>query len=348
MPIKIADPLKPYSQNPGISFLLPGSYLRAQIFPALINIDDLSGSIPQRIAEIPLNIKGPLSNFIAMQDLDRGHLRVWGDSLDGFVRYRIQSAKCGTRFAIIAEKKLEDLKHEIGDFNADELFSVKAPFERLSLGSHKSLDWTMMMRRKDFTEIFPIWLRLSQIIPSKFEEAKGGTTALLGACLRAINSNKPETILPQFLSLFLAGFAAGLSPHLEDEDHYGIELPEMMGGSPLTLLHQGGRLIRQLFLFQEAQSISILPHLPPEFHSGRLIHADCGPLGSIDIEWSKKSLRRVYFSAKQTGSISFIFPKWVKRFRFRDSIAYRGRVLSAEKAIDLVEGQNYWFDNFEH
>lgn len=370
MRIIIADRFRPYSHLPGTYFLLPGTSLRFQIFPTFFRVHDLSIATPQLIAELQLGIQGPVQDFTVQQDLEKACLWIWGNSSSGYFRFCIKSQT--DHFTLQATKckgKIECCL-ALGTFYGKDPSTCQPLFEnsylqiatpqefpikissrtnsRLSLGCNKSQDSEMIMRRMDPKEIFPIWLKLGQLIPRFDTYLEEGTIHLLNSCQQAILSCDKDQILPLFHQLLLTGFEGGLSPRLTDSSHQGIFLPLVTCKelSPLILLSKGAELIRQLFVQHHPDSkIHILPALPHDFHSGRLLHEEC-MLGLLDLEWSKKTVRRMIFNALQSGTVAFVFPKSVQNYRLRNEERDHGIVLQVGTTLEVKAGKSYLFDHF--
>ena len=378
MRIEIAERLRPFSHLPGTSFVLPGSLLSIEIFPALIRVNDLSAALPISLADIAMDIQGPVNNFTALQDLENGSLRVWGKSITGFFRYSIKALEGDEGIVISLEKtpeqgvmfscrgKWKTAKKTSATPGEKVFFAEKAlsdgcgksghleSTERLSLGSHKLQDWEFVRRRLSFIEIFPIWYRLGQIVKLPVSNKLAGTALLLNDCRQAIEANTPEMILPKFRHLFLAGFEGGLSPRLMDTSFQGIKyqendlsIPPLTQSSAIILLSEGAKLIRSIFVKESDQTIHVLPAIPPEFHCGRLLNVKCGKQGLLTLEWTKKSLRCMTFSALENQKIVFTFSNHEKVCRLRSSYQDKGLAYIPGSQIDIVGGQNYWFDNFQ-
>lgn len=375
MKIKIAERLKPISHLPGTYFVLPGSTYRIQFFPGCMKVDDLSTTVPQPLASVVFDVAGPVREFTVEQDLERGVIHVWAMTLSGFMRYHVAALENTSGIAISFEKipkqgikctcdgvwKLNHsgiiqsgvkLNLSPQAFDDDTPLAKYRPMkiDRLSLGNHKGQDWELMRRRRDFAEIFPIWHRLGQLIPSQKECSEIGVLNLLNECRQAMRSNAPEKILPHFERLFLAGFEGALSPRLRDYDFQGIGIPDFSAeakSSPLELLTRGSELIRQLFVQYDDSTVHLLPALPTEFHCGRFLDVNCGNIGSLSMEWTKKATRSVNFTASRSQTFSFIFSLGEKRCRLRKNSKDRGVVYSVGTPIEIINGQNYWFDNFE-
>lgn len=160
--------------------------------------------------------------------------------------------------------------------------------ERLFLGCTKKMEWEMMKRRCDMCEIFPLWFQLGQM------EAKG-SFSLLDECAQ-------KRDVASFTKLFRVGFGSMMVPRRKDEDFLGLCEDEVQG-DPAILLSEGFRIIRSLFL----DGNQVLPHLPPEFPSGKLLTE------TIDLEWTKKQIRRVFVRSKTEPKLQF--PKKIKRYR---------------------------------
>lgn len=342
MQITIADRLKPFSHLPGTYFILPRTFLRAQIFPTLIRIDDLSGEIPKCVDEMTLDFQGPFEDFTIQQDLEKGCLRVWGMTAKGFMRYRL--AASGASYKLTMEKSPE-LNKSVSE-QPQEVKGV-LNLERLSLGANKSQDWTMLVRRRNLAEIFPLWHRLGQLTSAIENASVSREKTLFEECRLAIGDGARDRLLAPFINLFLAGFEGGLSPRLQDQDFQGFGIPVISSSTPLALLTKGAELIRSLFVQCDAHLFSILPALPSEFHSGRMTNVHCEGYGKVDLEWSKKKIRRMVFHSETSSSLNIDFQKEIKSFRLRMGNHDRGQRYSVQIPITFQAGQIYWFDNFE-
>lgn len=335
MQIRIAQRLKPFSHIPGTYFVLPGATLRFQIFPTLIRIHDLAAD--KAVKEISLNVHGPVKNFTVMQDLERGCITVWGHTQIGYMFYHI-TAK-GNSFALHIKKQPSEpiLDDKTENFQAAPLPKMA----RLSLGSHTAQDWSRM---DTMEEILPIWHRLGQLTPG---QRYSPSNDLLAVCQKAIVQKDLNAIVPVFHNLFIAGFDPGLSPRLSDTQHQGFPLSPVVGASSLPLLTEGARLIESLFISQNGQQLAILPALPTEFHFGRMIGISLGDKGILDMEWSKKVIRRMMLIAAADSQMECLFQNGLKRFRLRNSEEDPGVVIPCGGTISVLAGSRYIFDCFE-
>src|SRR5579872_2254383 len=165
MHIEIAERLHPFSHLPGTRCLLPKSNWQLHIFPTLVCLKDKDE------LKIILDLVGPVKNFTVEQDLEKGHVSVFGKTAEGFLRYRLmQSEKAveihfeklpnGTMHIDLPSGKILVKENQIQRICASLPCALDVPPENLSLGMHRSQDWEMVSRRGDLREILPIWFRL--------------------------------------------------------------------------------------------------------------------------------------------------------------------------------------------
>jgi len=295
MRIQITNKFRPFSHKPGIRCLIPYTTWEAQVFPTKIFLRDLKCGKTKEIDIEPLARK-----FTVMLDLEKGKLLLSGKELP-----------------------LEFL----------EKHSLPSKGARLFMGCNKKQDFEMVQRRGDMTEIFPLWYRLSQLIPEVVLPSKAvGTMNLL-----------EEGCLDLF---FRAGFQGMFCPRFKDENYLGL-IPDFdppKNLCPIGLIHEGARQIEDLFFQVEKNAWHFLPNLPKEFHAGRFIRLETPEGDELDIEWSKKQLKKVIIRPKTTREIKLSLKKGLKTFRIRKSLRQRGE--SARGAVSLSSGQTLYLDRF--
>lgn len=301
MKITISERLRPFCHLPGTSCVIPWSSWKVQAFPTLLKFENL---ITGEKKEDKLPWKGPVLDFTIELDLEKGVVWVFGHTLDGYRRHKIEMPEIPV-----------------------------AALERLSLGMHKTLDWELVKRRRDLKEILPVWFRLGQMVPEAGK--KVGAAALLK------EYGKME-VCEAYLKMFLAGFEGILTPRLSDPDHQGIIAEGNFSESPLVLLREGARLIRSLFFTESKESWSFLPCLPPEFHAGRLLDLQTELGDKIDLEWSKKLLKRVIITPAVSREIFIHLQKPLQSFR-----AEKGERQTIERSLKLEAGKRIYLDRFE-
>lgn len=320
MKIRIAERLRPFSHRPGTRLILPRSDHVLTLYPTLFKVNDRS---------IPLELSGPVKEFTVQLDLEKGCVWVWGFYREGYRRFCLWSESGEFRMAGTRG----------GDQAAAPLFHSK-PFERLSLGSHKKQDWCLVKRRGDLKEIVPHWMRLAQLIPQVQPHQEGA----LGFMLQ-IQKNKP-TLHDEIWQLYDVGFDGIFHPRLEDEDHLGISLPPVSRQcSPLALIAEGAKFLRSLFI-ESGSQISILPCLPSAFHCGRMVSIDLGTAGLLDMEWSKKMIKRMVFYSAVDQEQTFLFQKEIKNFRLKRGSEKGEKIISTGSALSFAKDCTYYFDRF--
>lgn len=300
---KIADRFRPFSHLPGTQFPLPFSTLGVQVFPAALVV------LPES-RWIPLKIEGPVLQFTATLDLEKGVITVLGQSQRGYFRYSLFSKNGAVYF-------FQDKGEALFEQLAKEL-PPPPSLERISFGSSKKLDWELVKRRRDLKEILPVWFRLGQMIPP--QEFKQEPSLLQSG---------------DFETLFHAGFSGIFYPESTDITHSGLLLPPIgKGENPFVSLSEGYKKIRS-WLIQEGESCAILPQAP--YPQGRAAYLKTA-FGSVDFEWTKGRLRKVWIDCQKDSS--FTFPKSLKSCRLK------GNRLDLKKPLVLTQGK-YFLDRFE-
>lgn len=292
-----------------------------QAFPALFRFRNL---ITGESQELSLNTKGPILDFTVELDLEKGGVHIFGHAAQGYQRFSIAMEEGGIR--IVSEKG----KNKV--VLPAQAIPMHPSTERLALGNHKALDWELVKRRRDLSEIFPVWFRLGQMVPE--------TPAPQGGAAVFLKPYDKLEVVPGYLKMFLSGFEGILVPRAADDDFQGI-VETAMKGCPLGLLTQGSKFIRALF-FQEVQGgFSFLPCLPPQFHAGRLLCLTTSFSDTLDFEWSKKLLRRVVLRPGTTREVHLHFQKAIKSFR------RNGKRVSVDVPLQLEARKAVFLDRFE-
>jgi hypothetical protein len=313
MTIKIAQRYKPFSHRPGTAALLPGSSLVVRAYPTRLEIFSLSGEL---LVERSWPLEGPVAEFTVEQDLEKGHLRVWGSAENGYYRYRLHATEDGVQ--LVSEKG--QISSEIVLGMSTTCYSLP-PLERISFGDHHKQEWEGVKRRFTLSEFLPFWFHLGQQLPEK-------------------QGDLPNLSANQLPALFLSRFQGLLVPTFKDYNYEGIDFQVDEDLCPLLLLTEGSRLIRSLLLMGSSETFSLLSGLPQQLHAGRAVgmHMEWG---SLDMEWRSRRLRRVILRATEKCSLQLTVPKEIKRFRCR------GRFIAAGQKIELMKGEEVECDRFE-
>ena len=106
-------------------------------------------------------------------------------------------------------------------------------------------------------------------------------------------------------------------------------------------MHELGLRIRKLLICDSEMSIVLAnPHFP----FGRCLDLSLSHVGSIDLEWSKHSLRKVILRTKASGKLRLQTP--YRSFRLRASLREKGKVHSRD-LIEVEENHIYYLDRFQ-
>jgi len=361
MNITIAHRMRPFSHKMGSVFLLPNSHFKVELFPTLLRFTDLENRIEP--IEIRLLIRGPIQSFTAELDLEAGSICVFGRALDGYIRYSLFYK--ASELVLLCEKNPSVLqlqyKTTLSQLKPKQTLAIPVPFflkespglqERLHLGVHKAQDWELMQRRFNLQELLPFWLALAQwVSPIAYEDRDQGMFSLIHKCQTAIEKKEKLQVISCFKNVFLAAFEGVFVPRLFDNDYQGILDIRESTFPVVALLLQSAKLLRRLFFLEEEHLFSILPCVPPELYCGRFIQLQTTKLDRVDIEWSKKRLRRMFIQASSTRPIICQLPKGISSCRLRVHRKDQGQKLQVTKEgilqIPSLTHLKAWLDCFE-
>ena len=308
MKIAIAEKLRPFSHLPGAQCLLPGTSCLVQAFPSLLRVGQI---------EIPLGIEGPVENFTVQQDLEKNCVGVFGKKL----RVKIQATPQGVEVGIGKNREF---------FPEKSLFFLPPAWERLSFGSHKAQDVDLMWRRFDLREILPILYGLGQKIPPL--------------------PQRPHLLLekthdlPSWERFCKASLHSLFVPRLLDDQHQGLGLDARGEGNPAYLLREAAMHLRSFFFRQEGNRLELLPS--PLFAAGRMVDVQVAGVGSLDLEWTKQTLRRVHLRASQTGEVALCLPPTIHAFLCKMRSQDKGTKHLVAEPFCIERGKTYFLDRF--
>jgi len=369
MKITIAQRLHPFSHTAGTKFLLPKSTFCVQVFPTRLNFSDLEGKIEPFC--LSFAFQGPIQEFTAELDLEHALLRIFGKTLQGYMRYLIYAAEGGIWIEVEKAPKegvtysrcntsLPFATGEKRQLCACPVYKVegRAQEERLSLGMHKLQDWDLLRRRLDLKEIFPHLLRLAAWMPpldlTDSADKAEGNYALLAVCRERIAQRQKQTMPQAFENLLLAATEGVLVPRLRDTEYQGIvaePADPAASISPLPLLLGAARCIRSLFYQESKEEIALLPCLPIPFHCGRMTNIQTRERHSISLEWTKKCLRRVSIQPSAADEIVLKLPKGIKHFRLtqgRKMVKTMHVDAESKAVLPLDKDKTLYLDRFEY
>lgn len=326
--------MRPFSHQAGTCCLIPHTCWEARIYPTKIFFRNL---IDNRREELNLPLKGPMKRFTVVLDLEKECIEIFGISLQGYFQYKLLIEN--DQLILRHKKKGEHFLPFIS------IYKQELNKERLFLGIHKKQDWDLVCRRKMMEEIFPFWIRLSQIIPKvTAPEKPWGNFALLEKGI------EKKDVVDHFSLIFQTTFQGILSPRIKDENYLGVLPEETIPStiSPIGLIHEGARKIRRLFFQEDGDKIFILPGLPPEFHSGSFVAIQTSLGDHFDLEWSKKEIKKICIFPKKTRFLTLCLQKKIHSFRLKKTLKGKGERYKSTDNIEIQQDIPLYLDRFEH
>lgn len=358
--MKIAARYRPFSHRPGCACLIPTTSCLVKIYPTAFVLQDSLGIEIKYI----WSLTGPVKNFTMIQDLENQSLVVYGFAKEGYFSYRLfceggaiilqleRGPLSGITLVTELETKQLQLKEKIALSRSFQSVSCRK-LEKLSFGSHKAQDWDCIQRRNNPIEYLPFWFALGQQVPFETRALDKGNYELLTTCQKLLQSEDKEGALDALHKLFAVGFQDLLIPKLYDSEHLGIgNSPKNQDSEmPLPILSEGYHLIRQMVFRQKGNTVYILPHLSASFHAGRCLHLRVenseGKLSAlVDLEWSKKLIKKVKITSFEKQTLQFCFQKPLKRFRLKHPLHQIGKEYGCDESLEIHQGV-YLLDCFK-
>lgn len=267
-------------------------------------------AFPAKINDEVLTVRGPMKEWTVYQNLEQGNIQIRGIDQNGYFTK---------------------------DFGGKQLSSKP----KLTFGVHKAQQMERICERAAPEEFLPFWFALGQYYPAADLKSLGDS--LLGDL---ITTDKLH-LYQAWKNLFHAGFEGWLIPRLKDEGHHGFSKDPVAGGDPHILLSAGALLIRDMLVrTPDANTVQILPKLPPELHCGRLLDLDIPGVGTLSIEWSKKEIKKMILMPSCTKELVIQHSKKIESFRL-SSINGTSRQ-TIEKPLKIEKDQVIFFDQFHH
>lgn len=343
--IDIEEKYCPFSHRPGTPLLLPHSGWKVVAYPARLLFQKVE---EEEMRALTLRIPPPIHQFTALQDLERGGVRVWGRGGSGYFCYRILPALEGITLTLeridegLLLCDLEGRSYALTKGESLHLPASASPLftpnrERLYLGSSKKQDWCLIRRRLSLAEILPLWFEMGKGLPSSDQES----SSPLEECWGLASRKQRAFIGPALLQLFQSSFEGGLVPRLFDSDYMGYvgkAKEEASLRSPLFLLGEGARLIRSLFIkWEEEGRLALLPCLPKELLAGRLIHSAVSPTLCVALRFAKGRPFAAQLRVLKSQQLQLSFGPSLASFRFREGARSMGKRCAVEDPLCLEE-----------
>lgn len=362
MKIKIVKKEIPFSRMPVVFTTLPKTTFGVKVFHGKLEFLNLENNANEICLEIFFDFSGPINNFHVSLNAIKGLIQVLGFSKEGFFRYELFLKE--DKICLFFDKapnvticmKTDGGEKEIllqNKLNIILPLSVKEKgkdlLERLSLGEHKAQDVDLIERRGDLKEILPIWFAIGQTVPALLKPLElEGVLSLFQKADEQIKKKEKIDLKDSLLNVYRTGFKSLFFPLLLDERHQGIlKRNAAVSGatSPLLVLSMGHLAIRSMFFQREKNTLSILPCLLPSLHSGRIINLFSDPL-TIDMEWSKKILKKMIIRTRESTKINLQLQQGIKSFRLRTKLNEKGVYLNPVDFIEIEPNVNYLLDCF--
>ncbi len=357
--LSIGNRLRPFSHQPGTCCVLPRSSCKATVFPTRCEVATLD---EKKRYTLDFALQGPIEDFTVMLDLEKDALFVHGKASLGFFCYRLQASEEG--ISLVLERAQAPLQVSLDGGNFSLLDKKKSLFltihthyrpleapssqEILSFGNHQSQEWEVVIRRRQLSQLLPLWFALGSKTPDIDNAHLVGTLSFLERLQTLQDTGNPESLGDLFILALSTAFETLLFPKVKDDLHLGLALPE--GDVPqeaaLLLLSRGAKLIKSLLVKESPGMLTPLPCLPQQLHCGRYLNVACQGF-ILDMEWTKKTLRLMRLRPEHDLSLTLDLPASLRSFRLRGEGRDRGTRMKSTSPLALQAGKTYFVDRFE-
>lgn len=276
---------------------------------------EVISAYPAKVNEEILPVEGPVKEWTFFQNLERGKIEIRGMAKNGFFSRQIEGTS--------------RLSHA-----------------KLSFGVHKAQEMEKIQQRCSPEEFLPFWFALGQYYTDRLVLSPEETLPLGESLLNGLQTCERTSLYDQWRQVFQAGFDGWMIPRLVDGGFHGFPLPPVTGDDPFLLLTAGVALICRMFVTANGEMVSILPHLPPEFHCGKLVDLTLPGIGVISLEWSKKEIKKMILHPHTTGEFSLVFPKRTQSYRMTSRHGTSRQTI--KNSLKLEKDNCIIFDQFQH
>lgn len=363
MQIKIKQKFNPISHRIGTKFLIVNSSYIVQIFPGLLHFKDLNSD---KNFKIFLDFEGPVKDFTIIQNLQNGSIKVFFHTKKGYLSFKIytkehsiENLKQKTNPIIFFERlPLDEITITLGDKTKKikpkttidlpiDISYIKEPEEIVFLGIHKKQDLDQIHTRENLLEILPFLFLYSQFFKDIQTKKCLRNKCIVRELSETILNKKRVEIEERFLKVFKAHFSNAFIPRVNDDDFQNIiERVDEKNAYPLHILRKLFYIIKSMLVEQKLDEIAILPSLPISFHSGKAMHITL-PVGSFDLEWSKKLIKKIIFRPKKDVKLKLHFQSKIKTFRLRITLKEKGKFFKNKDEISFEKDKIYYLDKFQ-
>lgn len=339
-----------FSSKPGVKVALPGSEFIIQAFPTALRVFLCRSDGFELVRELFFLKLGVPQDWRVVLDSMRRIVCIEGRGANGFFRIRIDETEDGlslrpTKGPLEVQNHDQTTTLEKGEpllLSQSAYVPVRFPMPRLLLGCNKAFNWDRISSSPEMNEVLPLWYQFGAA-SSLIEEP---SSTLFGSVIQSIRTKDAKAIFPSFEALFRAGIEGMFVPKREDNLFLGYEMPVWPEEMQLSsVLNHVATAIRALFLTEEGSVVDLLPCLPCECVSGRLLHEKLFSGHTIIIEWRKSVLRRVLLRADHDGLVTF---RASLRTGYLRTLRKPGRKKQIQlgEPIEVRQGEEYLLDNF--
>lgn len=333
------------SFKPGTKCALPGTPYVVQCFPTALRIFETEHSKEVVFPEI-----GPMSGWKTTLDLMRRVVLMEGASAKGFVRLRLEALPEGLFIKSLKGDLQASIDGQLVVFPRGRSVSLMArpsperpfPISRLLLGCHKTPNWERVSADASMYEILPMWY----LYLDDHEKPIAIPTTMLGTIAEQIVQKNTPSVLKAFDRFFHVAIDDIFVPKKEDTLHFGYSqalLPEELEVSAVN--GTVAACIRSLFIAESNSAIELLPCVPDEFESGRLLQERLRSGHTIHMEWRKGRLRRLVLHAATDDSFIVNTAASFGYIRPLRTPGKRGS-FKVGAPVEIRAGEVYLLDNF--
>lgn len=337
MSIQIKNTHKPFSHLPGACCPILQTPFILQAYPTKLRIFDAD----RLIASFDIALTGPVDKFTLLLDFARQKAVVYGFAQEGYFRLEIYREEQNLVLDPVKFPKTLATKKILWT-GFDQAIIKSLP--SISLGCHKNQNVERIRARSQIEEFIPFWLQLGYLLPIKDQNVPTtGNFFLLEKLQHILESGDTLRIEPLLQTLLQCGFTSIFTPKVSDDLFLGI-IPEAYSKAPeahpLLLLKVLSKMLIGLFFEEKESTITFLPNLPPALHSGRIkgLMSEKGDL--FDLEWSKKTLKKLIIWPRSSHRLAIIVPG---RTQCRLQKEHEHRL---DQMLSLQVGEKLFIDRF--
>jgi hypothetical protein len=335
------------SHKNGIKTILPQTPFVLELFHTALRLYRLDESTP--ILEIIFPNIGLVANWTAFFDYSHQQVVVEGFSSEGFFRYVVSIKSDGIYLTARKKPLMMRLSLEEQTLTLDKPFLLakhRVSFSEQSrpcllLGCNKAPLIDAMREHPIMEQILPVIYH--QAMPAKISLT---TESLLGKIVDAVENGRRADVLGLVRLFWTIALVGNCVPKRFDDLFFGYEAPLIPASVPLDqALHILSHAIRCLFIQEDKQQIYLLPCLPKEFLSGRLLDEVLQSGHRISFEWRRGAVRRILLHAVSDDEIVFHTGAASCSIRCL-TLKNRKTDQNLSDSIAIKSGYRYLLDNF--